>query len=118
MVVFIGAIYNFSLVPLATVSNVKKIQSVIAEIFHCSSSIWGCLFLVNFLFWFGPQSLSLEFEEDPISGCWDIPLLIKVGGRLAGWLGGWLAGWLGGWLSDYTATLWPILQEETCQIFS
>ena len=29
-----------------------------------------------------------------------------------------MAGWLGGWLSDYTATLRPILQAETCQIFS
>ena len=32
--------------------------------------------------------------------------ILKVGARL------------GGWLSDYTATLRPILQAETCQIFS
>ena len=29
-----------------------------------------------------------------------------------------MPGWVAGWLSDYTATLWPILQAETCQIFS
>ena len=31
---------------------------------------------------------------------------------------GWLAGWLAGWLTDYSAAPWPILQAETCQIFS
>ena len=41
---------------------------------------WGCLPLeVVFILrickiWFGPLSLSLKFEYDPISGCWDIPL--------------------------------------------
>ena len=29
------------------------------------------------LFWFVPLSLSLKFKEAPISGCWDIPLLIS-----------------------------------------
>ena len=31
-----------------------------------SSSIWGCLHFKYFLFWFGPWSLNLEYEEDPI----------------------------------------------------
>ena len=44
-----------------------------------SSSIGGCLYFKHFWFWFGPLSLSLKFEEDPISGCWDIPLLIFWG---------------------------------------
>jgi hypothetical protein len=30
----------------------------------------------NFLFWFGPLSLSLKCEEDLISVCWDIVYLI------------------------------------------
>ena len=30
----------------------------------------------NIQFWSGHLSLSLKFEEDPISGCWYIPLLI------------------------------------------
>ena len=41
-----------------------------------SSSIGGCLCCEGFLFWFGPLSLSLKFGENPISGCWDIQLLI------------------------------------------
>ena len=40
---------------------------------------------------------------------------INVGGWLAGWV---LGGWLAGSLSDYSATSWPILQADTCQIFS
>ena len=36
-----------------------------------SSSIISCLHFKHFQFWFGPLSLSLKFEEDPISGCWD-----------------------------------------------
>ena len=41
-----------------------------------SSSIGGCLPFEYLWFWFGPLSLSLEFEEDRISGCWDIYLFI------------------------------------------
>ena len=47
-----------------------------------SSSIGGCLHFKNFKFWFGPQSLSSNFEEDPISGCWDIPFSIFWGNLL------------------------------------
>ena len=35
-----------------------------------SSSIGGRLHLKHFWFWFGPLSLGLKFEENPISGCW------------------------------------------------
>ena len=47
-----------------------------------SSSIGGHLPLkvvvieTFFLLWFGPMSLYLKFEEDPISGCWDIQIFI------------------------------------------
>jgi hypothetical protein len=33
------------------------------------SSIGGRLYFKHFGFWYGPLSLSLEFEKDPISGC-------------------------------------------------
>ena len=56
-------------------------------VFHCRlSSIGGRLPLEVVLkivfilrickIWFGHLSSSLKFEYDPISGCWDIPLLI------------------------------------------
>ena len=46
-------------------------------IFHWRlPSIGGYLHFKNFQFWFGPRSLSLNFEEDLIGGYWDIPLLI------------------------------------------
>ena len=43
---------------------------------------WGChplgviFILSNFQFWFDPPNLSLKFEKDLISSCWDIPFLI------------------------------------------
>ena len=40
-----------------------------------SSSIGGRLHFEHFWFWFSPMSLSSKFEEDPISGCWNIQLL-------------------------------------------
>ena len=43
------------------------------------SSIGGSLCFKHFWFWFGPLSLSLKFEENPISGCWNIQLLIFWG---------------------------------------
>ena len=36
-------------------------------------------FQANFQLWFGPQNLSLKFEEDSLSGCWDIPILLFSG---------------------------------------
>ena len=42
-----------------------------------SSSIEGCLCFEHF--WFGPLCLCLKFEENPISGCWDIQLSIFLG---------------------------------------
>ena len=44
-----------------------------------SFSIGGRLPFEDFWFWFGPLSLSLRFEENLISGCWDIQLLIFWG---------------------------------------
>ena len=50
-----------------------------------SSSIGGRLsleivfILKHLFFWFGPLSLCFKFEEDLISGCWDIQLLIFWG---------------------------------------
>ena len=50
-----------------------------------SSSIRGRLPLkvvfieTFFLLWFGPMSLYLKFEEDPICGCWDIQIFIFLG---------------------------------------
>jgi hypothetical protein len=41
-----------------------------------SSSIGGRLHFKHFIFLFGPLSLSLKFEEDPMNGCRDIQLLI------------------------------------------
>ena len=43
------------------------------------TSIWGRLHFKHFLFWFGPLSVSLKFEEDPIRCCWDIQLLLFWG---------------------------------------
>ena len=42
-------------------------------------SIGGCLWFKHFWFWFGPLNLSLKFEKDPASGCWNILLLIFWG---------------------------------------
>ena len=52
----------------------REIHSVVAEIFNIEvyfevSSIAGRLHFKHFLFWFGPLSLSLKFEEDPFLGC-------------------------------------------------
>jgi hypothetical protein len=56
----------------------RKIQSEVAEIFHFnilrSSSTEMCLPLEVFISteiqsWFGPLSISLDFEEDQIRGC-------------------------------------------------
>ena len=44
-----------------------------------SSSIGGRHHFNHFWFWVCPLSLSLKFKEDPISGCWDIQLLIFWG---------------------------------------
>ena len=44
-----------------------------------SSSIGGCLHFKHFWFWFVPLILNLKFEEDLISVCWDIQLLIFWG---------------------------------------
>ena len=41
-----------------------------------SSSNGGYHLFKAIFFWFGPLSFSLKFEEDLISGCWDIQLLI------------------------------------------
>ena len=67
----------------------RKIQSVAAEIFKFSyfevifhwrpSTIEGRLHWKLFWLCFGPMSLYLKFEEDPISGCWDIQLFIFWG---------------------------------------
>ena len=42
-----------------------------------SSSIGGHLCCKHIWFWFGPLSLSLKFEKDLISFCWDIQFLIS-----------------------------------------
>jgi hypothetical protein len=59
------------------------IRWVVAEIFNFNilrlSSIGGRLHFKHFLFLFGPLSLVLKFEEDPMNGCWDIQLLIFWG---------------------------------------
>ena len=49
-----------------------------------SSSIRGHLalkvvFMIFFLLWFVPLSLCLHFEENSISGCWDIQIFIFWG---------------------------------------
>ena len=44
-----------------------------------SSSIGCRLHFKHLLFLFVPLSLSFKFEEDPMSGCWDIQLLIFWG---------------------------------------
>ena len=44
-----------------------------------SSSIGGLFHLKLFLFQFVPLSLSFKFEENPMSGCWDIQLFIICG---------------------------------------
>ena len=36
------------------------------------AEILGWLYIKHFQFRFGPLSLNLKFEEDPITGCWDI----------------------------------------------
>ena len=45
---------------------------------------------------------------------------LAPGGQVAGWPDGWEGGWVRGRVDykDNSATLWPILQADTCQIFS
>ena len=56
---------------------------MVAEILHLfhfePSFIKGRLHLSNIKYLFCPLSLSLKLEEDPISVCWDIPILIFWG---------------------------------------
>ena len=71
-------LFYFGLVPWAYVQYLRRIRSVAAEIFKFSyfgaifhwmlSSIEGRLHWNLFWLWFGPMSLCLKFEEDPISG--------------------------------------------------
>ena len=51
--------------------NILKLFHFMINILIC----WGCLHF-DFLYWYGSLSLSLKFEEDPISGCRDTQLLI------------------------------------------
>ena len=49
-------------------------------IFHSRSSSIECRLHWNRIWlWYGPTSLCLKFEEDPISACWDIQIFIFSG---------------------------------------
>jgi hypothetical protein len=103
------------------------------------SSIWGCFHFrqISILVWF--QKLKLKFEEGPMYGCCDIPVLI-FGGRLpfevifisfdaeifhfqrqASGCRGYVVSCCRGYVlvpGDNNTALWPILQADSCQIFS
>ena len=72
-------------------------------------SIFSVLRLSFILFCYGPLSLGLKFDEDPISRCWEKQGLKFSTGRSAG----------GGWISKIVMSLCgPIMQAETFQIVS
>ena len=62
----------------------RKIHSVVAELF-IFKILWGRLSLEvvfisrKFWFWYGRGSMNLKYKEDPISGCWDVQLLLFWG---------------------------------------
>ena len=78
-VLFISSIFDFKLkFKIWGRSNQWLLRYSTFNILRLSS-IWGRLHFKQFWFWFGLLSLSLKLEEDPISGCWDIQLLIYSG---------------------------------------
>ena len=84
---------------------------------------WEVVLIVSFHnIWLGLLSLSFKFGKDPTSGCWDIPIF-QSSWLWAATYNVWAATY-NVWAATYKFSLTimplrgPILQDETCQIFS